>query len=367
MSNSNNQILELNHLSLVFLSGFATQLFISLCCIDPQTGYSANHVIKKNSNKRMEKWQICFNHICMKLFNNQSFRCERHLAENPQNWKDPYFVQSDLLLIHSAEIIQSLKTSALGQNTRTKVDKWFEFIIPIVKESQLWKRFPNKNKKGLNRIVVQYNKYVRSNNNAEEKHSHKEFAHFSPMLLFIRSMFLIIIHQTNECVKTDTIFTEWANLNALLINELFQIDSYKNKFHSDVDNAEQISNFPCPYIHELDVKELFKLWDRTAQRKKCVPVDKIFMRIVYQINSKTRKYDLQSYNELDDEGEDKFYEDIIPDLENSMKKLLKNILNCEKQSNFQAKKRQKAVANEPDCWTCLFLFPVDGNNNMYAN
>jgi hypothetical protein len=366
-----NQILELNPLSLVFLSGFATQLFISLCYKDPQTGYNAIHVIKKHSNKRMEKWQICFNQISMKLFNNNSFDYERVLAENPQNWKKPYYAQSTLLLNHSKAILQSVKRSELSQNTATKVDIWFESIIPIVKESKLWKRFPNGNKNSLNRILLQYKNVSKTKKNyaveMEEEHGHKEFAHFSPLLLFLRSMFLIIIHQTDECVKTDNIFTEWAFLNALLINELFDIDSYKKKFQGNLDLDEKISNFPCPYIHELDVNELFKLWDRTAQRSKCVPIDKIFMQIVYQINSKTWKYETLSYYEDEDEGQDKSSEDIITDLECSMKKLLHNILNCEKQSRYQEKKRKKQMANEPDCWTCLFLFPLDDNNHTYAN
>ena len=231
------------------------------------------------------------------------------------------------------------------------------------------------NKICLNKILLQYKSVSKTKkNNAvskEEEHGNKEFAHFSPMLLFLRSMFLIIIHQTHECVKTDNIFTEWANLNALLIHDLFEIDSYKKDFLSNLDFDEKISNFSCPYIHELDINELFKLWDRTDQRSQCVPVDRIFMQIVYQINSKTKKYDRLSYNELDEEGQDKFSEDIITDLESSMKKLLKNILNCEKQSKFQAKKRQKQMANDPDCWRCLFLFPLafplDGKNHMYAN
>jgi hypothetical protein len=370
MSTSNNQIFALNPLSLVFLSGFITQLFISLCCIDPNTGYTENNVVKKNTDIRMNKWQICFYTICKKLFNDSSSivtdeeedeaaivtETESNVFGNTERF-NPYLVHSTLLIIYSTAILNSVTNSTLGPKTLTKVDEWFESIIASVFNSDLWSQFTIENKNQLRTLIIQHSNMKKQYKTTNDD---DEYAHFSPRLLFIRSMSLIIIHQT-ECMTE--FFTEWARLNAFLVKDLFKIDSYTNELH-DSTKTKEFSNFP--YIHVLDVEKLFLSWDRDAQKSKCVPVCNIYLQIVVQIKTKTEKY---LFNQLrqgvsclddDDESYQSFIQ-ILIDVEEKIKKLEGKMSNCEKQSKYYSKKRQKKTSGnvEGEKWTCPFIFPLD--------
>jgi hypothetical protein len=208
-----------------------------------------------------------------------------------------------------------------------------------------------------------------SNNKKQYKTTNDddEYAHFSPRLLFIRSMSLIIIHQT-ECMTE--FFTDWARLNAFIVKDLFKIDSYMNELHDSTKSLE-FSNFP--YIHVLDVVKLFQSWDRNVQKSKCVPVCNIYLQIVVQIQTKTEKYLFNqlrqrvSCKDVDDESY-QIFSHIMIDVEEKIKKLEKTMSNCEKQSKCYAKKRQKMTpANfDREKWTCPFIFPLDVIPEEYA-
>ena len=378
MSTSNNQIFALNPLSLVFLSGFITQLFISLCCIDPNTGYSENYVVKKNTDIRMNKWQICFYEICKKLFNDSSSivtdeeedetaivtSTESNVFGNTERF-NPYLVHSTLLIIYSTAILNSVTNSTVGPKTLTKVDQWFESIIASILNSDLWSQFSTENKNQLRILMIQHSNLKKQYKTINDD---DEYAHFSPRLLFIRSMSLIIIHQT-ECMTE--FFTEWARLNAFVVKDLFNIDSYMNELHSYNMNELHVStktpefcNFP--YIHVLDAVTLFQSWDRNAQKSKCVPVCNIYLQIVFQIKTKTEKYLFNQSRQSvscfdDDDGSYQSFIHILIDVEEKIKKLEGKMSNCEKVSKSYAKKRQKKTPGigEGEKWTCPFIFPLD--------
>lgn len=355
MPTSTKHILEQDPLSLLFLSGFATEFFISLCYKD----LSKKCDIK--SYKRMEKWQICFYQICKDLFNNHTFEDEREEIENMKNNNslNPYSVHCKLLICYSSNLISS--RGDLGPITGGQVNKWFD-IINNVKETVLWRLFPREDQTKLNTILYQYY----NGNQSGNKGRAKEYAHFSPMLLFVRSMYLIIIHQTPPCDKNDgNDFTDWAKYNALVIAKFI-----KNEWLNAKISNGQILNFP--YIHFLNVKELFNVWENNNHSNTCVPVDKIFMQIVNQIHIKTMLYDKTMSIFVNQ------FRDIIIEVRAAMKNLKKNMLNCEKQSKFQAKKKQKLIAQDifmtastefGGFWVSLYIFPLEdnpGENKMYA-
>jgi hypothetical protein len=363
MPTSKKQILEQNPLSLLFLSGFATEFFISLCYKDLNTECIDCYAEKKKSYKRMEKWQICFYQICKDLFNNNSFEDERKVIENMENNPSlfPYSLHSKLLVCYSYSLSS---ISDLGPNTRDKVNKWFD-IIRNIRETSLWKLFfPREDKQELNQILLDYQK----KNHSENIGSAKEYAHFSPMLLYVRSMYLIIIHQRPPCDKNDyswNDFTDWSKYNALVIADLIE----KDLLHTEITNG-QISKFP--YIHFLDVNKLFNIWEKNYHSSICVPVDKIFMQIVNQIYIKTIHYDRTMNIFVHN------FRDTVIELGVTMMKLRKNMLNCEKQSKFQTKKRNKCMAEDVcmklstdfgEFWISFYIFPFEDvfrETEMYA-
>jgi hypothetical protein len=363
MSTSNNWLFALNPLSLFFLSGFATQLFISLCCNDPKTGYINRRDVKKSTDERMNKWQICFYDVCRTFFNDHSSEDEKNVFERSPTL-NPYTVHSTLLVIYSKAISDFMSNNSnLGPNTANHIDFWYGFILNTLKNSLLWDEFPQANRTALLTFMVEHSNWkqnAKSTDNGDKNYSH---CHFSPLLIFIRSMTLVIIHQTHFDMG---MFTGWARFNAFVVKNLFQIETYQTAFNNHT-RIPKFSKFP--YIFFLDVQQLFTEWDRDAQSLKCVPVKKIFVLIKDQIVTKMNTFSHTQLKNMDccdeEEKQSKVFVDIIKFAEEKMKK----ILNCEKQSKCQANKRLKMISVTEDstddlfsgveCWTCHFLFPAN--------
>jgi hypothetical protein len=364
MSTSNNWLFALNPLSLVFLSGFATQFFISLCCNDPKTGYTANHNVKKNTDNRMNKWQICFYNLCINLYQDFSSKYEKKVFENGQTL-NPYSVHSSLLVIYSKAILTSFRKSNMGPETVKQIDLWFN-IIKGLRNSCLWIKFPEEIKLALLNVTKEYEKYDKS----KPKTDGLEFAHFSANTLYIRSMSIVIIHEKQyDSLKT---FTEWTRINASHLTVLLQFEVYMKEFEKVITTSKCINNFP--YLNYLDCKGLYNSWDRHTQKSLPVPVINMFTQILRNIKTEMEQYQwsLTSLSSTSDDHQDLFISEevnsdeflnCLQEIEIAMKNLKEKIQNCEKQSKCHNKKKQKLSIDESHldldgkCWTCRFLFP----------
>ena len=78
-------IFILNPLTALFLSGVGTQLFVLVCDNDQRTKQQRRGPhLKKQSDKQMDRWQICFTNICRELFD---IHYLRKVSENPHKKK----------------------------------------------------------------------------------------------------------------------------------------------------------------------------------------------------------------------------------------------------------------------------------------
>jgi hypothetical protein len=372
MTSSTDKILSLNPLSLIFLSGLAMQLFIASCCNDPETGYTHSPVLKNNTDMRMNRWQTCFYAYCISIFQQYSFEIEKKIFESPDKLT-PYYVHSMLLLNYSRAILLFISNNNISKNSAAKVDQWFQLIINL-KKSSLFRKFPQTNSDALALLTGDHSKYKNKYTN-----DGVEFVHFSPNTLYIRSMSIVIIHQTHyDSPKT---FTEWTRFNALHLTDLLQIDKYSSQFENIIINSKCIDKFP--YIHYLDCKALYNSWTRVAQKNSAVPVVKIFKQILMQIHSRMELFhDYQREKRKSVDQEEEFncdevncdvFEHCIKEIEKKIKKEEEKTKNCEKfkknyEANKQTNNKQTKMLEEthlethlhpiPKFWTCQFLFPL---------
>ena len=367
MSFSNDKILSLNPLSLIFLSGLAMQLFIASCCNDSETGYTNSHVLKKNTNMRMNRWQTCFYAFCKSIFQGYSYEIETSIFESLDKL-NPYHAHSILLVNYSTAILNFVTNNNIGRNSAAKVNQWFQLIINL-KDSSLWGKFPQTNTGQLLNLIGTHSKFKNNYTN-----DGVEFAHFSPNTLYIRSMSIVIIHQTQyDSPKT---FTEWTRFNALHLTDLLQIDKYSSQFEKIIIDSKCIDKFP--YIHYLDCKALYNSWNREAQKSSAVPVVKIFGQILLQIHSRMELFhDYQRERRMSVDQEEEFICDEVncDVFENCITEITKIITkeeeehtrNCEKQNTNKQKNMLKEThldlnKCEEKCWTCQFLFPLPPMN-----
>ncbi len=98
-------IFILNPLTALFLSGVATQLFVLVCDNDQRTKQHGRGThLKIQSDKQMDRWQICFTKICRELFDIHCFENEKtQFQEN--SILDPFEVHLTLLTNHSEAIL----------------------------------------------------------------------------------------------------------------------------------------------------------------------------------------------------------------------------------------------------------------------
>ena len=130
---NNENILALNPLTLIFISGVATHLFISLCCTDEYTGYTFSPIKKRYTDRRMNRWQKIFYQLCLKFFNDRytsfgsdlTYKIEHQEFQSASVNLNPYRVHSNLLIAYSIMMLDFLKHNKIGLQTINKFVTWF--------------------------------------------------------------------------------------------------------------------------------------------------------------------------------------------------------------------------------------------------
>ena len=118
-------IFILNPLTALFLSGVATQLFVLVCDNDQRTKQQRREThLKKQSDDRMDRWQICFTNICTKLFDIHCFDDEKTQFQG-NLILDPFEVHLNLLTVHSEFILYFVDRNNLGKRTLENIEKHF--------------------------------------------------------------------------------------------------------------------------------------------------------------------------------------------------------------------------------------------------
>ena len=350
MSNVNDDnLFNLNPLTLFFVSGVATQLFISLCCNDPLTGYTESPIVKHNTDRRMNRWQTLFYNVCRDFFKSYSYQGEVTFFQSES--LDPYITHSQLLVSYSTTILKccSSKTNIIGQKTFSKVKDWFNLIIKL-QSSNIWKKIPKENSIILVDLILQFTLLKNVNVKGQE------YVHFSPMSLFIRSMSIVIIHQ-KEFVS-QYIFNEWTGFIALQISDFLNIPQYKKELSTISDITYFTPKFP--YIKKMDGKILYDSWNIVAQKSSAVPVHKMFMQILVEIKLHMEHYQQAAKDYREDEVQFVNFQICVDSVQCLLEMDARQVVSCERQRKFHVKKQSNQFDEERrtnECWTCPFVFP----------
>ena len=135
-------IFYFNPLTALFLAGVGTQLFVLVCDNVLRTKQmKKGTLLKLDSDKRMDRWQMCFSHLCRNVFDNHSLEDENTQFDGNLN-KNPFVVHLTLLTKHSEAILYFVRRNNLGKNTLKNVSSWFDLMVSL-ENSRLGRHFGN--------------------------------------------------------------------------------------------------------------------------------------------------------------------------------------------------------------------------------
>ena len=360
------EIFILNPLTALFLSGVATQLFVLVCDNDQRTTHNRKGLLKIQSDKRMDRWQKCFIKICMGLFDDHSFDFEKEQFQGDLLILDPFEVHLTLLTMHSEAMLYFLRgrNNTIGKNTLQNVRKWFQ-LMESLEKSWLGRKFDTTTFRSL--IAIK-NRFLSSTSTSTTHPTMlgKEYPHFSPGALFIRSAYVLHIHKHQF---NPTQMDVWNMCNATFLSE--NILHLKDYFSDGSANCSMDNFSPIfPYISHLPCKHLYDVWGLSAQVSECVPLDGIFRQINICIIGNATTF--HTHNHTDDDGEQMAsLKRTLFNAGTQINKEMSLAKNCEKQKRHQNKKKgsqfenayntaynteRSRPKNNPQ-WSCQFLFP----------
>ena len=380
-----DSIFIFNPLTVFFLSGVATQLFVLKCDTDNRKKNN-NSFSVEDSNRRVLRWQSIFNKICTEMFADYSIKYEAEYFSGHANYlMNPFEIQSAMLLKVSRIILESANTENLGKKTLKNVSKWFKLITALT-ERRLGSLFDQQTLDSLKNIAQEYKSFSEILEKQHHGSISVEYPHFSPGALFIRSSFVINLHRDYFNLNS---FALWEESNALFLSDLLTLPNYLD---GTIDNEECCNhNFlpTFPYIHHLPCRYLYETWKLEEQHIAPVPIHLVFDRILaciigHATTIQSTNVFLSSNHQINTNLE-KEYEFIHAFRTNAKKasllvrEAMKLASNCEKQRRFQIKRKQQQDKNfsytkrSPPFhqgWSCPFLFParyfwvLDNNNDF---
>ena len=356
-----------NPLTVFFLSGVATQLFVLKCDNDNRKKNNIRLSVE-DSDRRVLRWQLLFDKICIKMFADYLMEYEKeYFSGDTNNLLNPFNVHSSMLLSVSQIIQKSAETENLGKKTLKNISKWFKLITSLL-ERRLGSHFNQQTQDSLKKIVQEYKSLKAQLHGSNSV----EYPHFSPGALFIRSSFVINLHRGHFQLN---LFALWEESNALLLSELLTLPNY---FNNTMDNEEcRKDHFSpkFPYIHHVPCKQLYETWKLEDQKILPVPIHRVFYQILICIHGKAITYQSTNLSLSSDcqirsnvEKEYEYVHAFATEAGNAyllMKDAMKMASNCEKQRRFQIKRKQQQNKNfsgtkrSPSFhlgWSCPFLF-----------
>jgi len=358
-------IFILNPLTALFLSGVATQLFVLVCDNDQRTKQQRREThLKKQSDNRMDRWQICFTNICRKLFDIHCFVDEKTQFQG-NLILDPFEVHLNLLTVHSEFILYFVDRNNLGKRTLENIEKWFQLMVSLDK-SKLGKNFEASRLRALIDMSQNYLLLPTSTSTTHHTFLAKEYPHFSPGALFIRSAYVLHIHK-NKFHHSQML--SWENGSAKFMSSFLKYSEYFNK-STDNDDMDHGSPY-FPYIYHLPCKQLDKIWNLSSQISKPVPFHHIFEQINMCIYVKATTFHTSNplHSRYNEHAEDQIssLQSILMEASSAIYREMSLVKNCEKQKRHQNKKKESQFENintkrsrqviNPH-WSCPFLFPA---------
>ena len=341
MINYTSNLFILNPLTAIFLSGVATQITFILFFNNNHTVIKKSTLIYSNSDRRIKQWQQMFNDYCCKYYEQYSETYEKEEFHSTTEL-NPFVVHSNLLIRYSTIMLEFLRFEKIGNITKDNIKKWF-LLIGHIKDSKLWLKHMSKT--NATKLLDLENEHASTSFEGTGCDIVKEFIGFNPVALFMRSSFIVNIHQSSFSFK---LFNFWEKCNTLFFSKHFCIQEYVKEMSRDEKPLHFSPEFPL--INHLPCKGIYEMWNLSAQKTSPIPVYKIHQYILEIIfgNMMTSHYHQRNQFNLPSENETAnvtIFQKFHSQIKLSMGENLKNIQNNEKQRRFQLKKNQKGYKN----------------------
>ena len=263
-----------NPLTAFFLSGVVTQITLIFFFKNDHTMNNRNTILYSNSNRRIKRWLQMFNTYCSKYYIEYSEAYEKEEFDS-LNQLNPFTVHSNLLIRYSIFILDFLQLEIITNVIKEKFKEWFT-LFSHIKNSKVWQR--HMSKENIKKIFELNEQYTNMKCNLIGCDRGKVFVDFNPVGLFIRSAFIVNLHQTHFSTK---LFSCWEYCNVCVISKYFHIEDYLSDFHKEKQQINFSSNFP--FINNLQCMQIYKLWDVYSRKCTSVPVFKIYTVILQLI------------------------------------------------------------------------------------
>lgn len=375
---SYKEIFDFNPLSAIFLSGFATQLYV-LICYNKQR--SNNNKIPtelfRSSEKRIKRWNKLFIEFCMNHYEEHLLDHERDVLKTTTTHNgvltNPFYVHASMLIQASRKVIAASKVAKVSDKpdkpTQNRISAWFT-IIKKVMESSLGKAF---DKNSAEVLLDMAHKRESEDEDTEEEEEEEDgnssYPHFSPGALFIRTSCIVYMQKSKMDRK---LFKQWETTNAIILSDVMLVldflkEAYPNK---EEYNSDHNHGTPFPYIHRLPCKSLFQLWDSTDQITVPIPVGEFFKHVLNCIGGNAITYHQHQasniYNPKSEEGI-VTYEYYLQELFTLVKYDTAAVKNAEKQRKFQAMKKRKRGKTMRNSVEAIHMLTTPFDNEISLN
>jgi hypothetical protein len=334
-------IFEFNPMTAIYLTGYATHLYLLICYNQQKLNNIAiSPELLDFSSKRIKRWNTIFLTFCMSHYEIHLLDHEKEVLEKSQPKEsgdviDPFLVHSNLIISASQTMVNALAGRVLTDSifldviTQRKISSWFSIIEQVViNESSVNKYFNQESIDKLKGFIYQ----IEQRNDPTTHSMASTFPHFSPGALFIRTSFIV---HTQKLKMDKNLFARWELFNAKTISNCISVDKFLAKKHTSKNDLE------FPYIHQLPRASLRYLWDGFDEVQVPVPVGDLFHEISscifhygiqYQKSQTNNNAMMDSYDFIAD------YQHLKEALFELIKKEAKSVKNNEKQKKFQMKK-----------------------------
>jgi len=172
----------------------------------------------------------------------------------------------------------------------------------------------------------------------------KEYPHFSPGALFIRSAYVLHIHKDKF---HHSPMCSWENGSAKFMSSFLNYSEYFNK-STDNDDMDHCSPY-FPYIYHLPCKQLDEIWNLSSQISKPVPFHHIFEQISMCIYGKATTFhtSFPLHSRYNEHAEDQIssLQSILMEASSAIDREMLLVRNCEKQKRHQHKKKESQFDN----------------------
>ena len=360
-------IFDFNPLTAIFLSGYATHLYI-LMCFNQQnlTNIQVPTELLSCSKKRIKRWNLLFINFCMSQYQSYLLAHEKEVLQATSKSKgvdltNPFYVHAQLLIKASQKMIAASSKSAPyntdGPDERilSLILRWLSTVKQVAL-STLGTHFDKNSVDILLAIVDQ-----RQNTKDTIVPGSSSHPHFSPGALFIRTSFIVYLHKST---MDKNLFSQWEMLNAIQLCKVMTVHQFLKESHPKIDNGKLAysTGLQFPYIHQLPRIALFESWNDFHQISRPIPLGELFKTILNCIlgNAFTYHQHDASYT-LKSEEVMVTFQNIVQNIFQMVEKETAQVKTNEKQRHFQANKQgkkrrldQSLLINNEVCMKFLF-------------